>query len=677
MNNSDEAMKIKILDLTSEIRRHNSLYHQKDNPEITDTEYDRLFKELIRLEKEHPDLKAPDSPTHKVGAEPLKKFLTYEHTVPMLSLDNGFNEQDLIDFDARIRKFFKPTEKIEYLAEPKMDGVAVELIYEHGKLIAAATRGNGRTGEKITGNIRTILTVPLTLNETRGLTAPPLLEVRAEVYMELREFEKLNQGQRKKDQPLFANPRNAAAGSLRQLDPRITATRSLTFFTYGSSVPENTGASTQHDLLENFRLLGLRVNPGIKICQTVEEIMDFYQELQESRKNLDFEIDGVVVKLNSLSKQARLGATSRSPRWAIAMKFAAEKASTKILEVDVQVGRTGALTPVAIMEPVKVGGVMVSRATLHNAEEVKRKDIRPGDQVIVQRAGDVIPEVVEVINPDQKDRAPKWSMPESCPVCASPVVRLEGEAAHRCLNTSCPAQIKENLAHFVSKNAMDIDGLGPKLIDLLVEEKLIANAADLYILDQEELLRLPGMAKKSAENLSRSIFASKESSLDRFIFALGIRHVGRQTARILALHYKNLENFMAASSEDLLNIHEIGEKVSESIQSFINAPKNIELIQKLTGPRVGLTAAPLENNEISTIFTGKTVVLTGGLNNMTREEARTIITKAGARVSAAVSKKTDLVILGSGSGKKRAKAISLGLTIIEEEEFMDMLKELS
>ncbi|MEE9515748.1 MAG: NAD-dependent DNA ligase LigA [Candidatus Adiutricales bacterium] len=669
-----DEVKRRIEFLREEIHRHNRLYYLEQSPEVSDAEYDRLFQELKDLEGSHPELIATDSPTQRVGAEPQEKFASVEHVVPMLSLDNGFAEEDVIEFESRIKRFLKTEEKINYMVEPKIDGVAVELIYESGELKQASTRGNGYVGEDITRNIRTILTVPYTLTERPETPFPDRLEVRGEVYMQLDEFAGLNQERESKGLPVFANPRNVASGSLRQLDARVTATRRLTIFCYAVARPEALGVKTQYELFKYLRLWGLRANPDAAVCESIPDVLAFYRDLDQRRHELAYEVDGLVIKVNPISLQTRLGATTRNPRWALAFKFAPAQEFTVVRSIEVQVGRTGALTPVAIMAPVQVGGVTVQRATLHNEDEVKRKDVRVGDTVLLQRAGDVIPEVVEVVKERRPETAVPFSMPLNCPVCDSEVVRLPDESAHRCPNATCPAQTKGHIIHFMSKNALDIAG-GPKLVDLLVDRGLINDPSDLFFLQPEELSSLPHMGEKSAANFLESLEDSKDTTLVRFIYGLGIRHVGVHLARVLAERFGVFEALLEAVAEELEEIGEVGPKCAGSIISFVNNPRNRDLLNRLTSPEIGLILKAPARRTGETPLADKTVVLTGGLTRMTREEARVRIQSAGGRVAGSVSKNTDLVVVGENPGKKLQKAGELGLEVISEEEFLAMLKE--
>ncbi|MFH1134466.1 MAG: NAD-dependent DNA ligase LigA [Pseudomonadota bacterium] len=661
--------------LRDEINRHNKLYYQDDAPEITDGQYDLLFRELKDLEAAYPDLGAPDSPTRRVGAPPAEKFSPVVHAAPMLSLDNGFSLDEIRQFEQKIQRQLGSDQPIEYLVEPKIDGLAVELVYDSGRLIQASTRGDGKVGEDITANIKTILTVPMTLASRRNLAIPERLEARGEVYMPLEDFHKLNEKREKQDLPRFANPRNAAAGSLRQLNSRVTATRPLNIFCYGAARPESLGASTQYQLIDFFRLWGLRANPDGKVCGSIEEVLDFHRDLERRRPSLPYEVDGLVIKVNDLALQARLGATTRSPRWALAFKFNPPQAETEVVDIGVQVGRTGVLTPVARMKPVEVGGVTVSRATLHNEDEVRRKDVRIGDFVIVQRAGDVIPEVVRIIPEKRPAGAREFVMPKKCPVCDSEVVRLPSEAAGRCQNASCPAQIKESLFHFGSKNALDIDGLGKKLIDQLVERDLVKSSADLYLLGREDLEALPRMADKSARNIIEALEKSKSTTLDRFIFALGVRNVGRRLAQVLADKFGSLEALRQAGPEELEATEEIGPEVARCLVAFMNNDRNRALLDRLTGPEIGIKIKSPERPTDISAFLGRTVVLTGTLERLTRDEAAARVQAAGGRVSSSVSRKTDFVVVGDNPGSKAAKAGELGVAVLTESQFLKMLED--
>ena len=666
-----DSIKERIRNLHEVIEHHNHLYYQEDAPEISDAEYDRLFRELKQLEDEHPELADGESPTRRVGAEPKQTFAPVEHATPMLSLDNGFSPEEIFEFEARIKRFLGSDDPVTYLVEPKIDGLAVELIYENGELVTASTRGNGYVGEDVTANVRTILTVPLTLDVRRGIAIPDRIEARGEVYMPLPDFKGLNEKREAAGLPRFANPRNAAAGSLRQLDMRVTARRPLNIFCYALARPEALNAATQTDVLFHMRMWGLRVNPDTAICHSVQEVLDYHHDLEARRHDLTYEMDGLVLKVNEVGLQTRLGATTRSPRWAIAYKFSPPRAETEVLGIEVQVGRTGALTPVALMKPVEIGGVRVSRATLHNEDEVLRKDIRVGDTVVVHRAGDVIPEIVRVVTEKRPEGTKTFTMPETCPVCGYEAVRLPDESTGRCQNASCPAQLKEHLFHFGSKNALDIDGLGRKLVDALVEREMVRTPADLYDLTLTDLVNLPRMGEKSARNLVDALEAAKNTTLERFIFALGIRHVGRHLAGVLARRFGGLAPLRSADIEELEAVHEIGPGVTRSLVTFMANPANRRLIERLIAQGFHLRSP--EPDVKDSPLSGKTLVLTGSLSRMSREEARARIQEAGGRVSANVSKKIDFVVVGDAPGSKADKAGELGITILDEDGFMAML----
>ncbi len=625
---------------------------------------------LKQLEAEHPQLASPDSPTARVGAPPLEKFETVAHTIPMLSLDNGFNDEDILEFDKRIRRNLDTRDEILYTAEPKMDGVAVELIYENGILVTASTRGDGLTGEGITDNVKTIQTVPLVM-QTEGLAdIPPRLEVRGEVFIGLEAFKRFNQERIDQQLPPFANPRNAAAGSLRQLDSKITAARPLEIFFYGAGIVEDIEFESHSELLESLTKWGFRINPLIRSGITIGSVLDYYRELGEKRYQLAYDIDGVVVKVDRIALQQRLGATSRSPRWAIAYKFKAIQETTTLEAIEVQVGRTGALTPVAHLKPVNVGGVTVSRATLHNQDEIQKKDVRIGDQVLVQRAGDVIPEIVKVIASKRDGNETQFKMPTQCPVCDSAVVRMAGEAATRCINSSCSAQVKERIKHFASKAAFDIDGFGSKLVDQLVDKKLLSSFADIFKLDENTLSELERMGAKSAANLVNAIEQSKSIAFARFLFALGIRHVGEHVAALLAGHFDDLDGIVKCSREELEAIDGIGPIVAESIVNYFKQERNRHVIDELfdSGITLGTTARTTTNELEDQVF-----VLTGSLQNFTRSQAKALIEAAGGRVSGSVSGKTDYVVAGESPGSKLDRAKNLGIKIIDEAQLRELL----
>jgi DNA ligase (NAD+) len=668
----NEDIQKRAAELRQTLHRHNYLYYVLDEPEVSDAEYDRLMRDLMALEAAHPELVVPDSPTQRVGAPPLEKFETVAHTIPMLSLQNAFDEEEVLAFDHRMRRFLRTDEEILYTAEPKMDGVAVELVYENGLLRQASTRGDGYTGELITLNIKTVKTVPLALLDTALVPVPSRLEVRGEVFIPLAAFRQLNKERLDQGEPAFANPRNAAAGSLRQLDSQITARRPLDIFCYGVGTVTGFEFTSHWKILEALKALGFRVNPHIKPQVDIEEILIYYQNLLNRRHEFPYEMDGMVIKVDDLALQKKLGEKSRSPRWALAYKFPATQETTRVLEIDIQVGRTGALTPVALLEPVSVGGVTVSRATLHNEDEIKRKDIRAGDTVLVQRAGDVIPEVVQAITAKRTGAEREFHMPARCPVCGSEVLRLQGEAVSRCVNANCPAQVKERIKHFASKGAFDIDGLGDKLVSQLVDKGLLKSYADLFSLDKETLAGLERMAEKSAQNLMDAIQRSKQISLGRFFYALGIRHVGEHIAHVLARRFKTLRALMSGTAEALMATEEIGPQVSQSVRAFLENPDNQRNIEQMLKAGVVLRAEKrVEDQDLA----GMTFVLTGALESMTRPEARVRIEALGGKVTASVSPKTTCVVVGRDPGSKLDKARQLGLRILSEEQFIEMVSQ--
>ncbi|MBW1990031.1 MAG: NAD-dependent DNA ligase LigA [Deltaproteobacteria bacterium] len=667
----DESVIEEVRSLRESIARAAERYYAFDDPEISDAEYDRMMRRLEELEAEYPELATPDSPTRRVGAPPLEKFETAPHSVPMLSLENAMSREEVAAFDQRARKALGLSGPLSYTAEPKLDGVAVELVYENGSLVLASTRGDGYVGEVITDNVRTIRRVPLSL---KGEGVPERLEVRGEVYLPKAHFARINQEREDQGLPLFANPRNAAAGSLRQLDSKITATRPLDMFCYGVGRVSGVIFETQFSLLKTLAGWGLPVNlAGTRGGVSLEEVFAYYEELSEKRHKAPYEMDGLVVKVDSISYQQDLGTTARSARWAIAWKFPPVQESTRVEDIVVSVGRTGALTPVAVLAPVSVGGATVSRASLHNEDEVKRKDVRVGDRVLVQRAGDVIPEVVKVLDPDREGRNPPFVMPRACPVCGSEAVRLQGEAVSRCINALCPAQVKERIKHFASKAAFDMDGVGDKLVHQLVERGLAKSFEDLFTLTMDDLVPLTRMAEKSAGNILSSIEQSKDVTLGRFLYALGIRHVGEHVARTLASHFKDIRRIMSASKEELQEIPEVGPVVAQSVASFFANPQNVEAVEELLrrGVRIKEEEAPEKGRPLS----GRTFVLTGALSSMTRSQAKERIEAAGGRVSGSVSKKTNYVVAGESPGSKLDKARDLGVAVITEEDLKDMLGE--
>lgn len=660
--------------LRSQLRHHEYLYHVLDAPEIPDAEYDKLMQALKALEEQHPDLITRDSPTQRVGATPLTAFETVRHEVPMLSLDNVFDDQSFLAFHKRVVDRLKNDAVVDYCCELKLDGLAVSLLYEQGELVQAATRGDGTTGENITENVRTIGAIPLRL---RGEGIPQRLEVRGEVFMNQKGFETLNEMARKSGGKLFANPRNAAAGSLRQLDPRITGKRPLTFCCYGIGVSEGGElAATHWQRLQQLKGWGLPVNDHVKVCETPQQVLDFYHRIGEQRETLGFDIDGVVIKVNSLPLQEQLGFVARAPRWATAFKFPAQEQITTVRDVEFQVGRTGAITPVARLEPVPVAGVVVSNATLHNADEIARLGIRIGDKVVIRRAGDVIPQIVNVVTSERPEQTQEIIFPTHCPVCGSDVERIEGEAVTRCSGgLICAAQRKEALKHFVSRRAMDVDGMGDKIIDQLVEKEYVHTPADLFRLSAGKLTGLERMGPKSAQNVVDALQKSMDTTLPRFLYALGIREVGEATALSLALHFGELPALMDASLEALTEVPDVGPVVASHVRHFMDEESNREVIRQLVED-IGIRWPAIASSEVATgdnPFAGKTVVLTGSLSQMTRDEAKDRLTALGAKVSGSVSKKTDMVIAGEAAGSKLEKANALGITVLDEQQMIDLL----
>ena len=667
---NDTKIVKKVHKLREALHHHNYRYHVLDDPEISDAEYDRLMQELIRLEQAHPHLASTDSPSARVGAPPLTRFGTIAHSIAMLSLDNAFNDDDIQEFDRRVKRSLNTDLEISYTAEPKMDGVAVELVYENGKLFSASTRGDGVTGELITANVRTIGAVPLLMQGGSRDQMPSKLEVRGEVFIGVEAFKRLNQERIEQELPPFANPRNAAAGSLRQLDSKITAERPLDIFFYGVGIVAGIRFESHWDLLQSLQKWGFKINPLIRPRITVAEILQFYQQLCEKRHLLPYAIDGMVIKVDSLSYQQQLGATTRSPRWAIAYKFEALQETTVLEKIEIQVGRTGVLTPVAHLVPVNIDGVTVSRATLHNEDEIAKKDIRIGDTVLVQRAGDVIPEVVKVISSKRCGVEYIFSMPGACPVCGSPVVRTEGEAATRCINASCSAQVKERIKHFASKGAFDIDGLGDKLVDQFVEKGLVSSYADLFNLNTDSLAALDRMGTKSADNLMDAIEFSKKIPFARFLYALGIRHVGEHIAVLLAAQFDDFEQLIGCPEENLTAIEGVGPVVARSIANFFSQSENLATVHRLFKSGVQIIfETPAKNGDLA----GKTFVLTGSLKSMTRRQAKEAIEVVGGKVSGSVSRNTNFVVAGDAAGSKLAKAQELGIAVLDEAALKEML----
>lgn len=660
----------RVAQLRELIEHHNYRYHVLDDPEIPDVEYDRLFRELQKLEAAHPELYSEDSPTRRVGGSPVAGFSTARHLLPMLSLENAFSADELRAFDRRVRERLKAEDPIEYAAETKLDGAAISLIYEHGRLVRGATRGDGQTGEDVTHNVRTIESVPLRL---RGRGHPAVLEVRGEVYMPKAGFAKLNARLLKDGSKAYVNPRNAAAGALRQLDPRVTASRPLEFYSYGIGHFEDWQVPERHsEVLHQLREWGVRVSPLSKVVPGIEGCLAYYEEIGEQRESLPYEIDGVVLKVDQVELQKALGFVARAPRWAIAYKFPAQEVTTVLRGVDFQVGRTGALTPVARLEPVFVGGATVSNATLHNIDEIERKDVRIGDTVIVRRAGDVIPEIVSVVSDRRPGDAKRIKLPSRCPVCGADVVRPEGQAVARCSGgLFCPAQRKEKLWHFASRRAMDIEGLGAKVVEQLVDQEKIETPADLFTLTVDELSSMERMGRKSAENLVEAISRSKRTTLGRFLFALGIPEVGEVTAANLASHFTDLAELMAAGQDELEAVPDVGPVIAQHVHEFFDQPHNVAIIEALR--RNGVSWPAPERKPRAQPLEGKVFVLTGALDSLTRDEARARIEQLGGKVTSSVSRKTNYVVAGSDAGSKLGKAEELGITVLDETAFISML----
>lgn len=659
-----EAKK-RIHELKDKLNYHNYRYYVLDDPEISDYEYDMLMRELKKLEEENPEFKTLDSPTQRVGGQPLKEFNQVTHTVPLQSLQDVFSLDELKDWDTRVRNALDVAPL--YVVELKIDGLSVALLYEDGSFVRGATRGDGSVGEDVTQNLRTIKSIPLKIDDNN------LLEVRGEVYISKKGFEELNEKREEAAQPLFANPRNAAAGSLRQLDSKITAERPLDIFVFNVQRYEGGSFVTHIDGLEKLKSLGFKVSPKRVLCNDIDEVYRVISEMGDMRGELPFEIDGVVVKVNLLSQREILGSTSKTPRWAVAYKFPAEQKKTKLKDIVINVGRTGALTPMAILEPVRIAGSTVSKTTLHNEDYIKDKDIRIGDSVIIQKAGDVIPEVVESVKDDRSGDETVFSMPSACPSCGSPVEREEGEAAVRCTNFSCPAQQRRAIQHFVSRDAMNIEGLGPQIIALLLDNGLINDSADLYYLKYEDVLKLERMGEKSAQNLLNAIDKTKDNDLDRLINAMGIRYVGQKAAKNLSKHFGSMDKIMGASIDDLLQVEEIGGKMADTVFDFFRNSRNIEFVEKLKAAGVNMISKSADSTKTQ-VFAGMTFVLTGTLSKYKRDEAAGIIESLGGKVSGSVSKKTTYVLAGEEAGSKLTKAEQLGVRIIDEDEFEALTK---
>lgn len=671
----NEQIKNEALKLQKELTEHSYNYHVLDDPRISDIEYDMMLKRLIEIEEEFPEYSSPDSPTKRVGAPPLDSFNQADHSIPMLSLDNAFNENDILNFHKRVTKNLN-RENILYTIEPKLDGVAIELKYENGLLAQAITRGDGITGEVITDNVRTIRSVPLKLNEDK-IKTPLLLEVRGEIIIKHSDFKRLNKTRFENEQNIFANPRNAAAGSLRQLDSKITAARPLDIFVYGTGLVSGISFHTQAQMLEILKSFGFPVNPNIKPGVNITQVLKSYKELKNLRENLAYEIDGMVMKVDDIALQKQLGEKIKSPRWAIAWKFPAIEKTTIINDIKVQVGRTGVLTPVAVLKPVNISGVMVSRATLHNEDEIKRKDVRIGDKALVIRAGDVIPKIVKIIESHRDGTQIPFQMPLKCPVCNSNIekIKLDKSSINKCVNASCQAQLKQRLKHFVSKKAFDIDGFGKKIVDQLVDENMLKSFADIFLLKKEKLSDLERMGQKSAYNLIKSIKKSKNVTLQRFVYALGIDHTGENAAKLISKTYLNLNDIMKTTIEDLEGIHGIGPETAQAVCNFFSLQENTTIINQMLDLGVIITNTQISEIKISdNPFNNKRIVLTGTLQSMTRSFAKKQLENFGAKITSAISSKTDFLIAGNNPGSKLGKAQNLGVELMDETKFIELLE---
>ena len=656
----------RIEELINLINYHNEKYYNQDSPEIEDFEYDNLMKELIKLEEENPELKRNDSPSNRVGGKPLDKFEQVVHKIPMLSLSNAYSWEDLKDFDSRVREAVGSD--VEYVVEFKIDGLSVGLNYNNGIFESGATRGNGIVGENITKNLMTIKNIPLNIDEKGELT------VRGEVYISKKDFEEINKIQEEQDQPLYANPRNLAAGSLRQLDSKLTAKRPLDIFIFNLEDINSKQFKTHSESLEYLKQLGFHISTEFKVFKTMDEIIEYIKYWTEHREDLGFGIDGMVIKVNNLAQREQMGYTAKSPRWAIAYKFPAERKETKLLDIVVEVGRTGTITPTAVLEPIRLAGTTVSRATLHNEDYINEKDIKINDTVLVQKAGDIIPQVVEVIKEKRTGEEMEFKMPEECPVCGEPTVRLEGEAAVKCINISCPAQIRRGIIHFASREAMDIDGLGESIITLLLKQDLIKDISDLYYLKKEQISVLERMGDKSATNLINAINKSKENDLWRFINGLGIKLIGTKAAKILASEFKDLDKLMNATEQELINLEEFGQTMTDSVVEFFKEEKNISVIEKLKEAGVNTKLIESDDADIPKIFEKMKIVLTGTLPTLKRNDAKEMIEKRGGKATSSVSKSTSFVLAGEEAGSKLTKANDLGIKVIDEEKFLQLIE---
>jgi len=670
MTGSRENIRKEIEKLKDAIRRHDHLYYVLARPGVSDQKYDELYRRLKELESAHSELITPDSPTQRVGGEPIKGFAPVKHVIPMLSMDNTYSPREIREFDVRVKKALGD-EKVEYVVELKFDGVSISLLYEDGAWVRGATRGNGIEGDDVSSNLKTIRSIPLKLSAEAG-KHPSLVEVRGEVYMTKRSLEKINIQREANGEELFANPRNAAAGSLKLLDSKMVASRRLEIFVYGIGACRGVDFGTHEEVLKYLKGAGFRANPHHKICGTIEEVISYCDSWQEKRGDLDFEIDGMVLKVNGLKQREKLGFTSKSPRWAIAYKFPAEKALTEVKDIIVQVGRTGVVTPVAILKPVHLSGTTVSRATLHNFDEIARLDVKIGDKVYVEKSGEIIPKILAVAKEKRTGRERAFQIPHKCPACGSKLVRAEDEVALRCEKISCPAQVKEAVIHFASRNAMDIEGMGDSIVNQLVDKGLIGDYGDIYRLKLEQLKGLERMAEKSAGNLIEAIEKSKNGSLNRLIFALGIRHVGVRAAWVLAEYYGSMKKLIAESEEGLTSLHEIGPAMASSVCNFFRNVDNFKVFKKLEGAGLSMEMAKTKK---TLRLEGKTLVLTGTLKSISRNEAEELIRKAGGNASTSVSKNTDYLIAGVEPGSKLARAKELGVKVVGEEEFKKLLGE--
>ncbi|MEW8961681.1 MULTISPECIES: NAD-dependent DNA ligase LigA [Paraclostridium] len=658
-------IKTRMDELIDQINYHSNKYYNDDAPEISDYEYDNLMKELIKIEEENPQIKRADSPSSRVGGKPLDKFTQITHKIPMLSLSNAYSDKDLKDFDKRVREL--ADDSVEYVVEFKIDGLSVGLTYKNGVFEKGATRGNGVVGEDITENLRTVKTIPLKINDTEEVV------VRGEVYISKQNFEKINELQEEQGLQLFANPRNLAAGTLRQLDSKLTAKRPLDIFIFNLEYIENTNLKSHSESLEYLKNLGFKVSTDYKVCSNIEGVIEHIEYWTENRSKLPFEIDGMVIKVNDLQQREVMGYTAKSPRWAIAYKFPAEQKKTKLIDIIVEVGRTGTITPTAILEPVRLAGTTVSRATLHNEDYINEKDIKIGDTVLVQKAGDIIPQVVQVVKDDRDGNEIEFKFPDKCPVCSEPTVRLEGEAAVKCINISCPAQIRRGIIHFASRDAMNIEGLGESIVGLLLDNNIIKDIADLYYIKKEDVINLERMGEKSAENLIKAIEKSKQNELYRLINGLGIKYIGVKGAKVLAKNFDSLDEIINADAVQLTNLEEFGDIMANSVVEFFKEEKNMTVINKLKEAGVNTESIKNKDESIVNIFEGMKIVLTGTLPTLKRNDAKEMIEARGGKATSSVSKSTTFVLAGEEAGSKLTKANELGVKVIDEAKFLDIL----